>query len=350
MNEAPIWRLTPPDINTAMAARARARQAMLTKPPGSLGRLERLAITLSAQQHREQPDVDAVRIVIFAGDHGVCAENISAFPQVVTAQMVANFAAGGAAISVLARHLGADLEVINTGTVTAQPRLPGVLDERLGAGTANIVQAPAMTQAQCDAALDIGVRAAARAAQAGIGLFVGGEMGIGNTTSATAVASALLGSDPAALTGPGTGLAPAGVAHKVDVIRRALQRHGQDTDPLHVLTSLGGFEINALTGALLGCAQHRIPVLVDGFIVSVAALAACRLQPALRDWLHFAHRSSEPGHSAVLGALDADPLLELDMRLGEGSGAAVAVPLLQAACRLHNQMASFDSAGVSHDS
>ena len=340
----------PPEPATDFAKRAFDRQATLTKPAGSLGRLEQLAITLAAQQGRDTPAADRVQIALFAGDHGVCEDGISAFPQSVTGQMIANFAAGGAAISVMARQLGATLEVIDTGTMS--PLHPKAINARIAAGTANLARTDAMTASERDQALMAGDAAAERAAAAGAELFIGGEMGIGNTTSASALACALLGAPASLLTGPGTGLDTAGVAHKTHIVEQALQRHAethgaQAQDPLIIMASLGGFEIVALSGAMLGCAARRIPVLVDGFIVSVAALAAVQCQPALRPWLHFAHRSGEPGHAQVLDALEAEPLLDLGMRLGEGSGAAVAVPLLRAACALHNGMASFADAGVS---
>lgn len=325
---------------------ATERQRVLTKPPGSLGQLEQLAIQLAGLYGCEQPTVDPVQITVFAGDHGVCEEGVSAFPQEVTAQMIANFANGGAAISVLAKQLGASLEVVNLGTVGEVPVLTGVRDEQIAPGTANLAVTDAMTEAEACSALAIGDTAAERTANNGCRLFIGGDMGIGNTTSAAALACALLNRSPETLVGPGTGLDTAGVSHKSAVVSRALKRHGDNTAPLAMLASLGGFEIAALAGAILGCAARGIPVLVDGFIVSVAALVAVRQQPELRHWLLFAHRSAEPGHHAVLEALDARPLLDLGMRLGEGSGAAVAVPLLRSACALHNGMASFADAGV----
>ncbi|PHS72482.1 MAG: nicotinate-nucleotide--dimethylbenzimidazole phosphoribosyltransferase [Alcanivorax sp.] len=346
---SPFWRQSPPSLNPDFLRQGRQRQASLTKPAGSLGRLEQLAITLSAQQQRPRPAVDRVRIVVFAADHGVCAEGVSAFPQEVTGQMIANFVNGGAAISVLARHLGAELEVVNLGTAHPLPARDGVVMAEIAPGTANLATAAAMSEEQLQAALSAGRDAVQRAA--GAELFIGGEMGIGNTTAAAAVACALLDLAPEILAGPGTGLDADGIRHKVAVLHRALQRH-RDTvaeadQPLPVLASLGGFEVAALAGAFLAAAQTRIPVLVDGFIASVAALAATRLQPGLAEWLHFAHQSAEPGHARVLAALDADPLLRLNMRLGEGSGAAAAVPLLRQACALHNQMASFQDAGIS---
>lgn len=335
-----------PDENCCQ--HARERQAVLTKPPGSLGRLEQVAIALSGQQATERPAADKVHIAVFTGDHGVCEEGVSAFPQAVTAQMIANFAGGGAAISVMARHLGASLEVVNLGTVgEVPPDLPGVIDEHIAPGTRNLAREPAMTLDQVTAALAAGDRAAQRACDAGAQVFIGGDMGIGNTTSAAALACALLGQEAQQLVGPGTGLDASGVSHKAQVVARALARHDGEHDSLATLASLGGLEIAALTGAILGAAARRIPVLVDGFIVSVAALVGIRQQPALRQWLHFGHRSAEPGHRLVLEALEAEPLLDLDMRLGEGSGAAVAVSLLRSACALHNGMASFADAGVS---
>ncbi|MDX1757854.1 MAG: nicotinate-nucleotide--dimethylbenzimidazole phosphoribosyltransferase [Marinobacter sp.] len=342
------WTTPPPLPNAQTRDRARQRQGVLTKPPGSLGRLEELAITLAAQQGTDRPRADQVHIAVFAGDHGVCAEGISAFPQAVTGQMIANFASGGAAISVMARHLDATLEVVNLGTVTPIPPLDGVNNLQIAPGTANLAREDAMTGEQVARALTAGDDAAERAAAGGAQVFVGGDMGIGNTTSAAAMACALLGAAPSELAGPGTGLDAGGVSHKVAIIERALARHGSHRDPLSVLSSLGGLEIAALSGAILGCAARRIPVLVDGFIVSVAALVAVRQQPATRAWLHFSHRSGEPGHGQVLTALEAEPLLDLGMRLGEGSGAAVALPLLRSACALHNGMASFADAGVSN--
>lgn len=335
-------------LNEASRAAALARQGQLTKPPGSLGKLEAIAVQLSALQGMDRPQMKRVQISIFAADHGVAAEGVSAFPQAVTAEMVKNFARGGAAISVLAKQINATLEVINLGTVFPVESLATVCDERIAAGTANFAQGPAMTGAQLAAALQAGRAAALRAKQNGAHLFIGGEMGIANTTSASAIACALLHESPQLLAGPGTGLDSKGVAHKAAVIQRALDLHRANlTQPLDVLRHVGGFEIAALAGAYLAAAQNGLPVLVDGFISSVAALAAVRIQPGARDWMMFAHTSAEPGHQRVLGALDAQPLLQLGMRLGEGSGAATAVPLLRLACALHNNMATFAEAGVS---
>ncbi|MBV7548980.1 nicotinate-nucleotide--dimethylbenzimidazole phosphoribosyltransferase [Pseudomonas sp. PDM26] len=342
------WWLTPcKPVDTQAVEQAQARQQQLTKPAGSLGQLESVAVQLAGLQGRVKPSLEQVWIAIFAGDHGVVAEGVSAFPQEVTGQMLHNFVSGGAAISVLARQLGASLEVVDLGTVTPSLNLPGVRHLNVGPGTANFVQGPAMTEAQGQLAMQAGRDSVQRAIATGAQLFIGGEMGIGNTTAASALAFALLDCPVGHLTGPGTGLNAEGVSHKAQVIERALALHGaQRGDALQTLFNLGGFEIAALVGAYLACAQEGVAVLVDGFICSVAALVAVRLNPECREWLLFGHRGAEPGHRHVLETLKAQPLLDLGLRLGEGSGAALAVPLLRLACDLHGQMATFAEAAV----
>jgi nicotinate-nucleotide--dimethylbenzimidazole phosphoribosyltransferase len=342
------WWLNPcKPVDIQAVEQAQARQQQLTKPAGSLGQLESVAVQLAGLQGRVKPSLEQVWIAIFAGDHGVVAEGVSAFPQEVTGQMLLNFVSGGAAISVLARQLGASLEVVDLGTVTPSLNLPGVRHLNLGPGTANFVQGPAMTEAQGQLALQAGRDSVLRAKADGAQLYIGGEMGIGNTTAASALACALLECPVDHLTGPGTGLNAAGVSHKAQVIGRALTLHGaQRGDALQTLFNLGGFEIAALVGACLACAQEGVAVLVDGFICSVAALVAVRLNPECRQWLLFGHRGAEPGHRHVLETLNAQPLLDLGLRLGEGSGAALAVPLLRLACDLHGQMATFAEAAV----
>lgn len=341
------WQQSCQALDSAARSNAQARQQQLTKPAGSLGQLEQLAIDLAAMQGSARPQLERLWISIFAGDHGVVAEGISAFPQAVTGQMLRNFVSGGAAISVLAKQLGATLDVIDLGTAVALEPLRGVRHLHIGEGTQNFVQGPAMTAAQMLMALDAGQASVQRAREAGSQLFIGGEMGIGNTTAATAMACLLLECPAVDLVGPGTGLDRAGVAHKAEVIELALELHRPAiSEPIDILQRLGGFEIAALSGAYLACAQQGITVLVDGFICSVAALLAVRLNPACRDWLLFAHSGAEPGHQRVLKALQAEPLLDLGLRLGEGSGAALAVPLLQLACSLHNEMATFAEAAV----
>ncbi|WP_213879873.1 nicotinate-nucleotide--dimethylbenzimidazole phosphoribosyltransferase [Pseudomonas sp. dw_358] len=342
------WWLQPcQPVDETVLAQARERQQQLTKPAGSLGTLETLAVQLAGLQGRLKPSVEQVWIAIFAGDHGVVAEGVSPYPQEVTGQMLLNFVNGGAAISVLARHLSAQLEVVDLGNATLVADLPGVRHLHIAPGTANFVTGPAMSDEQCRQALQGGRDSALRAQAAGAQLFIGGEMGIGNTTAAAALACALLDSPVQALVGPGTGLDVAGVSHKGRVIERALALHGAlANEPLQALTCLGGLEIAALAGAYLACAQQGIAVLVDGYICSVAALIAVGLNPSVQPWLLFGHKGAEPGHQLVLQALQGQPLLDLGLRLGEGSGAALAVPLLRLACALHGDMATFAEAAV----
>ncbi|WP_439135336.1 nicotinate-nucleotide--dimethylbenzimidazole phosphoribosyltransferase [Pseudomaricurvus sp.] len=330
---------------------AEQRQSQLTKPAGSLGQLESLAITLASLQASDQPQCDNVSITVFAADHGVAAEGVSAFPQEVTAQMVQNFSAGGAAISVLAKSLGAQLGVINVGTVSELPDMEGVSDQRIAAGTANFTKKAAMSSDQLQQALHIGQKTVLKAKENGAQLWIGGEMGIANTTSATALACAYLKKHAAEIVGPGTGLDNAGQIHKSSVIHRALDVfNATSQQPLKNLQYLGGFEIAALTGAYIAAGQIGLPVLVDGFICSVAALYAAAINPSIKPWLLLSHQSAEPGHSSVLAAFEQQPIIDLGLRLGEGSGAATAVPLLRLACDLHNQMATFESAGVDNKS
>jgi nicotinate-nucleotide--dimethylbenzimidazole phosphoribosyltransferase len=337
----------PKRLDEEATAAARARQGQLTKPPGALGELETLAITLAGWQGRVRPSIERVHISVFAADHGVSAEGVSAFPAAVTVEMIRNFVRGGAAINVLARVLDATLEVINLGTI-GQAVTAGAHDVALGPGSANFVNGPAMTDTQLAGALDAGRQSVERALGGGAQLYIGGDMGIGNTTAAAALGCALLSVKPEALAGPGTGLDERGVAHKAAVIRRALEKHGGHLRTVRdALRRVGGFEIAALVGAYVRCAQLGLPALIDGFICGAAALAASRMRPGAQAWWLFAHRSKEPGHAAILNALQARPLLDLGMRLGEGSGAAVAVPLLRLACELHAGMATFAEAGVS---
>lgn len=342
--------LTAPcfEIDEASRQRALDHQAQLTKPPGSLGTLEAIAVRLAGMQHTLTPSVQSVWISVFAGDHGVAAEGVSAFPQVVTGEMIRNFANGGAAISVLARSLGAMLEVVNLGTVNDPGELPHVRRAIIAPQTGNFCEGEAMSPVQLEQALRAGIDSAQSAQEAGAKLFIGGEMGIANTTSAAALACGLLRESPHALAGAGTGLDAAGIQHKAAVIERALARFPSDDDALAWLARVGGFEIAALCGAYIGAAQRGMPVLVDGFITTVAALAAVRIHPGVREWMFFAHRSRERGHARVLAALAADPLLDLGLRLGEGSGAATAVPVMRLACDLHARMATFAHAGVSN--
>ncbi|OYX07764.1 MAG: nicotinate-nucleotide--dimethylbenzimidazole phosphoribosyltransferase [Thiotrichales bacterium 32-46-8] len=335
---------------TASREAAIARQAVLTKPAGSLGQLESIAVQLAAMQGTDAPSIQRPYIAIFAGDHGIAAEGVSAFPQVVTGEMIRNFARGGAAISVLAKAQNALLHVYNCGTAYPIEPLTGVTDRSIAAGTFNFLQQAAMTETQCSQALAIGKEAVENALAQGCDLFIAGEMGIANTTPATAIASTLLSVDPAQITGRGTGIDDAVLAHKIEVIRQGIERHQIAlTSPLRTLQYLGGFEIAAIAGAYIAAAQAGLPILIDGFISSAAALVAVKHNPSVRDWMLFAHASAEPGHATMMQALAAKPLLDLGMRLGEGSGAGVAISLLRLACDLHNQMATFADAGISNN-
>jgi len=330
-----------PDSNAA--TQAAKHQGTLTKPAGSLGRLETLAINFAAWQGTVKPALNDVCIRIFAADHGVCAQSVSAFPQEVTVQMIQNFVSGGAAISVLAKRLNADFSVVNMGTTqptTKQARLRNV---QLAKGTADFTQTSAMSQNLLARALNAGREEITRC-----DLFIGGEMGIGNTTSASAIYAALLDLEASAAVGPGTGIDHTAQQRKAHIIEQALNLHTPSlTSPLGILQCLGGFEIAALTGAYIASAQAQIPILVDGFICTAAALLATRINPGTRAWMLFAHHSSEPAHWRALETLKATPILNLDMGLGEGSGAAVAVPIIQTALALHAHMSTFESAGVS---
>lgn len=334
------------DIDAQQAALA--RQQVLTKPPGALGRLEDIVIHLAGMQGSERPSADRVYIAIFAGDHGIAAENVSAFPQKVTSEMIQNFARGGAAISVLARTINATLDLINLGTAYDTGLLDNVRNIALGPGTANFVYQPAMTEYQMNQALQAGYETVNRAKQSRAQIFIGGEMGIANSTAASALACILLNTPPAQLTGPGSGLDAKGIAHKLHTIQRALELHRPSiAHPMEALRRLGGFEIAALTGAYIRCAQAGLPVIIDGFIASVAALTAVQLQPDIKNWLLFAHHSTEPGHHHVLHAINTKPWLDLGLHLGEGSGAAVLIPILRLACTLHKDMATFAEAQIS---
>lgn len=323
------------------------RQLQLTKPPGSLGMLETVAVSLAGMQAKALPAIEQVHITVYAGDHGIMAEGVSAFPQSVTSAMVRNFANGGAAISVLAKQLDAQLNVINLGTVDELETINGVTDLRIAAGTANFRYQSAMTTEQTRQAMLAGADNVKTCLDIKADLYIAGEMGIGNTTSATALATCLLDCLPAELVGPGTGLDSQGISHKLRVIEDALIEHSTAIDSsLTALRFFGGFEIAAMVGSYLACAKSGLPVLIDGFISSVAALAAERIQPGCKQWFLYAHQSAEPGHGRILSALNAEPMLKMNLRLGEGSGAAVAVPLLKLACSLHRNMATFEQANI----
>lgn len=325
-----------------------ARQASLTKPAGSLGRLEEMAIWLAGCQGTVCPQITLPWISVFAADHGVTEEGVSAFPAVVTQEMVKNFAAGGAAITVLARENGARFEVVDVGVFNDVAPLPNLVTVRVAAGSANLMRQPAMTENELQAALKAGEAAVERALAAGADLFIGGEMGIGNTTAAAAIISQLCDVPIETITGHGTGINHQQKQHKAQVIQTALDLHRHAmTDAMSVLRHVGGLEIAALVGAYLHCARHGLPMVIDGVISCAAALVACRVAPDAREWMLFGHQSVEPAQQAVFTDLQVTPLIDLQMRLGEGSGAAMAIPLIKLACALHAQMATFEQAGVS---
>lgn len=339
LEEAPM-----PDAD--IIAAARERQDNLTKPRGSLGRLEDIAVQLAGNQRTLTPAIEKPCIVVFAGDHGVAAEGVSAYPQSVTGEMVRNFSAGGAAITVLAKSLDIPFRVVNMGTVDSLEELPHVEDRRIASGTQNICNAPAMDERQFADCMRVGAEVIDSAGD--IDLFIGGEMGIGNSTIAAALAVAHTKLAAQAMVGRGTGITDQGLAKKAAVVTRALSKHlPHMREGADYLRRIGGFEVNALAAAYIRAAQKGIAVLVDGYICTAAAMAAVRVNPSIRPWLFFSHCSAEPGHEKLLNKLGAQPLLSLEMRLGEGSGAALAMPLLRAACALHRDMASFDEAGVS---
>jgi nicotinate-nucleotide--dimethylbenzimidazole phosphoribosyltransferase len=337
-----------PAPDAAMAAAIQRRLDGKTKPPGSLGRLEELACRLAAIQGTAAPAARERAVVLMAADHGVAAEGVSAYPQEVTAQMVANFARGGAAINALARQAGARVVVVDMGVAAPVPGLAGVRDARIGPGTRNLARGPAMSRAEAVRAVEAGIAVAAELAAEGVRVIGLGEMGIANTTAASALAAAFTGLAPARVTGRGTGVDDAALARKVEVVTRALAVNRPDpADALGTLAALGGFELAGLAGVALGAAARRVAVVMDGFIASAAALAAARLAPRCAGALLAAHRSVELGHQAVLDALGERPLLDLGLRLGEGTGAALAFHLLEAAVRVLEEMATFESAGVS---
>ncbi|HZO49101.1 MAG TPA: nicotinate-nucleotide--dimethylbenzimidazole phosphoribosyltransferase [Gaiellaceae bacterium] len=336
-----------PPLSRGAAAAARRELDRKTKPRGSLGRLEELAIQVAAVCGNASPRPLRPCVVVVAADHGVADEGVSAYPPEVTRQMVATFVGGGAAICVLARHAGARLVLVDAG-VRVPVADPAVRDLRLGPGTANAARGPAMARATALDALLAGARLAAELAAGGTRVVCLGEMGIGNTTAAAAIAAALLGLDAHAACGPGTGLDEAGLRRKRAVVARMLEVNRPDAaDAVDVLRAVGGFEIAVLAGLVLGAARERMLVLLDGFITGAAALIAVRLAPRAAGFLVASHRSAEPAHGAVLDALGLPPLLDLGLRLGEGSGAALALPLVSAAVGVLEEMATFADAGVS---
>lgn len=328
---------------------AAARQLTLTKPPGSLGRLEEIGNRLAAIQRTTTPNVNRKRIYVVAADHGVTAEGVSAYPREVTAQMVANFLSGGAAINVLGRYGEIDVRVVDAGVVADLTSRDGLITVKNLRGTANFARGPAMSRDEAERLITAGIDLARAAKADGIELLGIGEMGIGNTTAASAITAALTRSDPAILTDRGTGVDDQRLAHKIAIIRRAIETNQPDsTDPIDVLTKVGGAEIAVMMGVVIGGALNRIAVIADGFISTAAAALAVSFCPNTRDYLLLAHRSVERGHAALIDLIGLEPLLDLKMRLGEGTGAALAMTIVDAAARVLSEMATFSEANVSN--
>lgn len=327
----------------------RVRQAidMKTKPPGSLGRIEALALQMALAQKTDNPLADPARLLLFAGDHGLVEEGVSAWPSEVTGQMVLNFLSGGAAANVFARANGIDISVVDAGVMADLPDHPDLFRANIRKGTRNALKENALTLEEVSAALVFGEELASDEVSVGTRVIALGEMGIGNTSSAALLAHAIEGISLDILTGPGAGLDDHGIYRKLGILKRTADRRPGRLEPLDALCAFGGLEIAAMAGALIGAAQSDAVVLVDGFIATSAALCALRMHPELTTNVVYAHKSKEPGHQAILDALGANPLIDLDLRLGEGSGALLAYPLLKSACAMLNEMATFESANVS---
>jgi nicotinate-nucleotide--dimethylbenzimidazole phosphoribosyltransferase len=335
----------PPDV---YLAEARARLDTLTKPLGSLGRLEDLAAQWFALRHGGLTGPISKSVYVFAADHGITAEAISAYPSAVTQQMVLNFLSGGAAINVLSRLNQVEVNVVDVGVDADLTGHAGLVQCKVRRGSRNMLREPAMSEEELAAALAVGFTLADAAFAKGNHLIAVGEMGIGNTTAASAITAALTGMPAGLSTGRGAGLDDAAYAHKCRIVEAIVNHHfAQPTGPREILRCAGGLEIAAMTGMILGAARHRIAVVIDGFISTAAAAIACGLCPAVRSYLFAGHQSQEPGHRILLAHLEIEPILDLHMRLGEGTGAVLAMPILEAALRLYQEMATFTSAGIS---
>ena len=346
MSHETIGRIQPTDRR--LLAQAQARLDRLTKPIGSLGRLEELAAHYVMITGEMKPKVPRGTVFTFAADHGVTAEGVSAYPSAVTPQMVLNFLRGGAGVNVLARHVGIEVRVVDIGVAFDFEGVPGLIHKKVMPGTKNLLVESAMSPAQAEQALQVGIDLATEAGRQGIGLIGTGEMGIGNTTASSAIAAVMTRRPVSEVTGRGTGIDDASHAHKIDVIQRTLDLHRLDsTNAMEVLAKVGGLEIGGLAGLMLGAAEARIPVVLDGFIAGAAALIAVGLQPRCKDYLIASHRSVEQGHQAILDHLGLKPLFDLDLRLGEGTGACLGMSLVFSAIKILTEMATFDEAGVS---
>ncbi|AJS61584.1 nicotinate-nucleotide--dimethylbenzimidazole phosphoribosyltransferase [Paenibacillus sp. IHBB 10380] len=334
-------------LDTEAMVAAQAHIANLTVPPGSLGKLEKLAVQLAGITGEVKPTFTKREVIIMAADHGVCEEGVSAFPQEVTPQMILNFLAGGAAVNVLARHADAEVACVDIGVMSDLSH-PNLLSRKVRYGTANMAKGPAMTHDEAIQSILTGVQVVQEAVQRGVRLFVTGEMGIGNTTASAAVMCALSNIEVQDAVGRGTGLDDAKLLHKINVVEQALRVNSPDaSDPLDVLAKVGGLEIGGLVGVILGAAAHRCPVVIDGFISSAAALIAQRISPIASEYMIVSHVSHEQGHRLLLEQLNLSPALHLDMRIGEGTGGVICLHLIDAACKIVSEMATFESAGIS---
>jgi nicotinate-nucleotide--dimethylbenzimidazole phosphoribosyltransferase len=336
------------DVDAEAAAATQRRLDRLTKPQGSLGRLEQLAVQYCAITGERKPAVPRGRVCTFAADHGVVDEGVSAYPRDVTAQMVLNFLRGGAGVNVLARHAGVDVRVVDIGVAHVFGPIAGLLNRKLMMGSRNMVHAEAMDRRTAEEAIQIGIELAFEAVEEGVTLIGTGEMGIGNTTASAAITAVMTGAPVEQVTGMGTGIDELGRTRKIFVIERALARHRPNPeDPVEVMAKIGGLEIAGMTGLILGAAAARIPVVLDGFIAGAAALIACGLQPQCVKYMIASHRSVERGHRLLLDKLGLAPLFDLDLRLGEGTGACLGMSIVQAAIKVLTEMATFGEAGVS---
>ena len=334
-------------LDEAAMQAARARQDDLTKPRGSLGQLENLSIQIAGIIGLELPSIKHKVVTTMAGDHGVVAEGVSAYPSEVTPQMVLNFLYGGAAINVLSRHIGARVTVVDMGVATEMEPHPDLVNKKVALGTGNIARGPAMSRAQAIQSIEAGAQVVQAELEKELDILATGDMGIGNTTPSAAIAAVITGRSPAEIVGRGTGVDDAGLGRKIAAVERALKVNQPDPkDGLDILAKIGGFEIGGLAGAILAAAAHRKPVVIDGFISTAAAMIAVNLAPQARDYLISAHRSQELGHQIMLEWLGLEPLLDLQMRLGEGTGAVLAISLVEAACKILSEMATFSEAGV----
>jgi len=335
-------------MDTTSMAKAKERQDMLTKPTGSLGRLEQLSIQIAGIQGRPIPQIKQKAVIVMAADHGVAARGTSAYPQEVTAQMVLNFLRGGAGINVISRQVGARVIIVDMGVAVKLEANPGLLSRRIAAGTHDMSRGPAMTVAQAQQALETGIEIVTAEIKKGLDIVATGDMGIGNTTASSAICAIMTGKTIAEVTGRGTGLDNKQLQQKIRIINESIAfNKPESAKPLEVLAKVGGFEIGGLAGVILGAAAHRVPVVIDGFISGAAALIAAGLCPQSKDYMIAGHCSVEPGHKLLLQYLGLKPLLDMEMRLGEGNGAALAMSLAEISVRILNEMATFAEAGVS---